>query len=200
MPVNRPRLSLDPSRLTDSSHPPANESLSSHPDTSPFSIDARSGSSSGITAQSSVFSPSSANSWATIATTPEPSRTPHSDSANSAVPPALPFTSAGPFETAPSRPDPFAYIDSAEPPMTGVSPPSSLGTNLIWDSDSALLAHPLFAGEAPAHLTRPVPPHTHAYVSFGAGAGQKSVDVFTAEHPLEGGIVPYHIPLCVYLL
>ncbi|KAN0125501.1 hypothetical protein V8E52_000708 [Russula decolorans] len=134
----------------------------------------------------------------TFATTPEPSRTPHSDSANSAVPSALPFAFAEPFETAPSLPDPFAYIDSAEPPMTGVSLPASLGTNMIWDSDAALLAHPLFEGEVPSHLTRPVPPHTHAYVSFGAGAGQKDVDVFTAEHPLEGGIVPYHIPFSAH--
>ncbi len=84
--------------------------------------------------------------------------------------------------------------------MLGVSLPASLGTTMTWDSDAALLAHPLFAGEVPSHLTRPVPPHTHAYVSFGAGIGQKDVDTFTAEHPLDGGVVPYHIPLCVYLL
>jgi hypothetical protein len=71
---------------------------------------------------------------------------------------------------------------------------------MIWDSDTALLAHPLFAGEVPSLLTRPVPAYTHAYVSFGAGAGQKDVDIFSAEHPLEGGNVPYHIPLCAYLL
>jgi hypothetical protein len=112
----------------------------------------------------------------------------------------VPFACAEPFETAPSLPDPFSYIDSAESPMTGVSLPAPLGTNMIWDSDAALLAHPLFAGEVPSHLTRPAPPYTHAYVSFGAGAGQKDVDIFTAEHPLEGGVVPYHIPLCVWLL
>jgi hypothetical protein len=83
--------------------------------------------------------------------------------------------------------------------MTGVSLPMSLGANMIWDSDTALLTHPLFAGKVPSHLAS-LPPYTHAYVSFGAGAGQKDVDVFTAEHPLEGGNVPYHIPLCVYLL
>jgi hypothetical protein len=66
---------------------------------------------------------------------------------------------------------------------------------MTWGSDAALLAHPVFAGDVPAHLTRPVPPHTHAYISFGAGAKQKDVDTFTAENPLEGGIVPYHIPL-----
>jgi hypothetical protein len=68
---------------------------------------------------------------------------------------------------------------------------------MIWGSDTALLAHPLFAGDVPPHLTRPVPPHTHAYVALGAGAKQKDVDIFTAANPLEGGVVPYHIPLCV---
>ena len=195
LPASRPRLVLDPI-LTVSSHPPASESLMSHPDTSPFSFGAGSGSSGESRVQSSTFSPSG---WATFATTPESSRTPHSDSAISAVTPTLPLECAESFETAPSLPDPFGYIDSAESPMTGVSLPASLGANMIWDSDAALLAHPLFAGEVP-HLTRPAPPYTHAYVSFGAGAGQKDVDVFTAEHPLEGGNVPYHIPLCVYLL
>lgn len=48
------------------------------------------------------------------------------------------------------------------------------------------------------------PVHTHAYVTFGAGMRQKEVDLYTAEHPLEGisrvtgmreeGLVPYHIP------
>ena len=200
-PASHPRLGPDPGILAVSSHPPADELLTPRPDTSPFSFDAGSGTSSGNSVQSSTFSPSSASSWATFATTPEQSQTPPSDSANSAVPPALPFACARPFEfeTAPSLPDPFAYIDSVESPMTGVSLPMSLGANMIWDSDTALLTHPLFAGKVPSHLAS-VPPYTHAYVSFGAGAGQKDVDVFTAEHPLEGGNVPYHIPLCVYLL
>lgn len=192
--LSRPRLGPDPSILTVSSHPPAGEALASRPDSSPFSFDAG----SEISAQSSF----PASGWASFATNPEQSRTPHSASAsaNSAVPPTLPFACAEPFETAPSLPDPFAYIDSAESPMTGVSMPQSLGANMIWDSDAALVSHPLFAGEVPSHLSGPLPPYTHAYVSFGAGAGQKCVDVFTAEHPLEGGNVPYHIPLCVYLL
>ena len=192
-PANHPRQGLDPSIFTISSRPPAGESLRSHSDTSPFSFDVGSGSSSGTSVQSSIFSPSSASGWATFATTPEQSHSPSSDSAN---PAALPFVFAEPFETAPSLPNPFAYIDSPESPMTGVSLPASLGASMIWDSDAALLAHPLFAGV----VTRPVTAHTHAYVSFGAGAGQKDVDIFSAEHPLEGGNVPYHIPLYVYLL
>ena len=195
LPASHPVAGLDPSIFTTSSHSPVGESLTSHSDTSPFSFDAGSGS-----AHSAILSPSSDSGWATFATTPEHSRAPISDSVSSAVPPALPFACAEPFETAPSLPDPFAYIDSPESPLTGVSLPASLGTNMIWDSDAALLVHPLFSGEMPSHLTRPVPAHTHAYVAFGAGAGQKDVDIFSAEHPLEGGNVPYHIPLYVYLL
>lgn len=193
LPVSRPRLDLDPSTLTAFSLPPIDESITSHSDNSPFSLVTGSGSSIGSSVQFSISS--TATGRATLATTPESSRSPHSDSAVSAIPPASPFGWAEPFETAPSRPDPFAYMDSAEPPMMGVSPPTSFGSAMTWGSDAALLAHPVFAGDVPAHLTRPVPPHTHAYISFGAGAKQKDVDTFTAENPLEGGIVPYHIPL-----
>jgi hypothetical protein len=83
----------------------------------------------------------------------------------------------------------------------GVSPPTPLASSTTsWGADAALLAHPLLSGDVPPHLTRPVPPYTHAYVSFGAGARQKDVDLFTAHHPLDDGVVPYHVPLCVYLL
>ncbi|KAI0941510.1 hypothetical protein AcW1_003384 [Taiwanofungus camphoratus] len=54
-------------------------------------------------------------------------------------------------------------------------------------------------GMAPAK-----PIHGHAYVTFGAGMRQKEIDMYTAEHPLEGisgvtglredGMVPYHMP------
>ena len=192
--VSRPRLDLGHSTMGAFSLPPVGESVTSHSDNSPFSLVSGFGSSSGTSAPSVFSSPASA--WATHATTPELLRSPHADSAVSGVPPASPFARADPFETAPSRPDPFAYIDSADPPMLGVSPPASLASTMNWSSDAALLAHPLFAGDVPPHLTRTVPPHTHAYVSLGAGAKQKDVDVFTAAHPLDG-VVPYHIPLCV---
>ena len=197
--VSRPRLDLDPSTMTASSLPRVDESIRPHSNNSPFSLVSGFGSSSGSSALPSAFSSSPASGWGTHTTTPELSRSPHSDSAVSAPPPTSPFAWAEPFETAPSRPDPFAYIDSAESPMVGVSPSISFGPTLNWGSDAALLAHPLFAGDVPPHLTRPVPPHTHAYVSLGAGANQNDVDVFTAAHPLDGGVVPYHIPLCVYL-
>ena len=197
--VGRPRLDLSPSTMTASSQPRVDESVRSHSDNSPFSLVSGFGSSSGTSALPSAFSSSPASGWGTHATTPELSRSPHSDSGVSAPPPTSPFVGAEPPGTASSRPDPFAYIDSAESPKLGVSPPMSSGPTTNWGSDVALLEHPLFARDVPPHLTRPVPPHAYAYVSLGAGANQNDVDVFTAAHPLDGGVVPYHIPLCVYL-
>ena len=53
-------------------------------------------------------------------------------------------------------------------------------------------------------MTRAKPVHPHAYVTIGAGMKQKEIDVYTADHPLEGvssvsgaveqGLVPYHVP------
>jgi hypothetical protein len=87
---------------------------------------------------------------------------------------------------------------AAEPPVFGLSPSIPLSSSTTsWGNDAALLSHPLFTGDVPPHLTRPEPPYTHAYVAFGAGAKQKDVDQFTADHPLDDGVVPYHVPLCV---
>jgi hypothetical protein len=197
LPISRRAVGLDGSALTVTTLPPVGEPLTSQPDdNSSPSLVAHSGSGSGAS-PSSV----SGTGWSTIATTPASSSPSYLDSAISAAPHGLPFAFTEPFESAPSRPDPFAYMDNAEPPVFGVSPatPPSSGTT-SWGADAALLAHPLFAGEVPPHLTRPVPPYTHAYVSFGAGAMQKDVDQFTANHPLDDGVVPYHVPLCVYLL
>lgn len=54
------------------------------------------------------------------------------------------------------------------------------------------------------------PVHPYAYVTLGAGMRQKEVDMYTAEHPLEGfssvtgtrqeRVVPYHMPSCVRCL
>ena len=62
-----------------------------------------------------------------------------------------------------------------------------------------------FGAVAPAK-----PVHPHAYVTLGAGMRQKEVDMYTAEHPLEGfsgvtgtrqeRIVPYHIPSCARII
>ncbi|KAI9441747.1 hypothetical protein H4582DRAFT_2110489 [Lactarius indigo] len=185
--TNRRRLDIDGSALTVFTNSLVAETLTARSD--PFS------SSSGSGTHSSGRSPGSGTSPSTHATTPA-SRSPHSDSALSSAPPA-PFTFIEPFDMAPSRPDPFAYIDNIDPPTFGPSPPTPLASSAAaWGSDAALLAHPLFAGDDfPSHLARPAPPHTHAYVSFGAGARQKDVDLFTSAHPLDGGVVPYHSPI-----
>lgn len=197
LPVNRLVLGVDDSVLTASTVPPVGEMLTSHPDSSPLSSATRSSSGRGT----SPLSSASGNAWPTLAATPATSSSPHSDYAVSAGPAGSPFAWTETFETAPTRPDPFAYMDNAEPPMLGVSPPTPLALSTTsWGSDTALLAHPLFSGNVPSHLTRPVPPHTHAYVSFGGGARQKDVDLFTAAHLLGDGVVPYHVPLCVCLL
>ncbi|KAH8980746.1 hypothetical protein EDB86DRAFT_2813435 [Lactarius hatsudake] len=187
--ANRRRLDIDGSALTVFTHSLVAETLTAHSD--PIS------SNSGT--QSSGRSARSGTSPSTHATTPASSRSPHSDSAMSSAPPA-PFTFAEPFDMAPSRPDPFAYIDNIDPPTFGPSPPTPLASSAAaWGADAALLAHPLFAGDDfQSHLTRPAPPHTHAYVSFGAGARQKDVDLFTAAHPLDGGVVPYHVPFSAH--
>jgi hypothetical protein len=186
--TNRRRLDIDGSALTVATHPLVAEPLLAHSNLIFSSSDSDTNSSTRSAAS-------------TYATTPASSRSPHYDTAISSAPPA-PSTWVEPFDMAPSRPDPFAYIDNIDPPMFAPSPPTPLTSSAAaWGTDAALLAHwdPLFAGNIPSHLTRPAPPHTHAYVSFGAGSRQKDVDTFMAAHPLNNGIVPYHVPLCVQL-
>lgn len=107
---------------------------------------------------------------------------------------------------------PFAPISGHVP---GPSSSSSWSTPGISSSPfgfpaNASMARPLGplvppsagAGVVPTAPAQPV--HSHAYVTFGAGVKQKEVDIYTAEHPLEGtssvtgrreeGVVPYHIP------
>lgn len=189
--TNRRRLDVEGSSLDiDISTDSLAESLTTHPN----SISNSSGSDTHSSTRSAE-----ANATPTNSTTPASSRSPRSDSAISSAPPA-PFTWAEPFDLAPSRPDPFGYLDNVDPPTFSPSPPTPLSSAAAaWGPDAALLAHPLFADDIPSHLTRPAPLHTHAYVAFGAGSRQKDVDTFTAAHPLEGGIVPYHVPLCVQL-
>ena len=50
------------------------------------------------------------------------------------------------------------------------------------------------------------PQYSHVYVTFGAGALQKEIDMYTADNPVEAkesatgtvGLIPYHVPTCVY--
>ncbi len=100
---------------------------------------------------------------------------------SSGVSASSPFNVPSPF----SVPNPF-MVSSPFPPTPG--------------SFAMPTSHMMGMGGAdPAE-----PVHTHAYVTFGAGMRQKEVDLYTAEHPLEGisrvtgmreeGLVPYHIP------
>jgi hypothetical protein len=193
--TNRRRLDIEGSSLAISNNSLTAGSLTTHSN----SVSNSSGSDTHSSTRSAEADVGTAATPPTNSTTPASSRSPQSDSAMYAAPSA-PFTWTEPFDLAPSRPDPFAYLDNVDPPMFSHSPPTPLSSAAAaWGSDAALLAHPLFADDIPSHLTRPAPPHTHAYVAFGAGARQKDVDTFTAAHPLEGGIVPYHVPLCVQI-
>lgn len=199
--VNRRRLNSDGNASSIFTPLPVDESPPLRRDNSPLGLVADSTNGTETSVASSTVNSTSPTGFSTVATSPASSRSPHSDLAVSAAQPGSPFAWTESFDTAPSSRDPFAYIDNAEPPIFGVSPPTPLAsTATAWGADAALLAHPLFAGDVPSHLTRPVPPYTHAYVSFGAGARQKHVDLFTAAHPMGDGAVPYHIPLYVWLL
>lgn len=192
--TNRRRLDIEGSSLAISNNSLTAGSLTTHSN----SVSNSSGSDTHSSTRSAEADVGTAATPPTNSTTPASSRSPQSDSAMYAAPSA-PFTWTEPFDLAPSRPDPFAYLDNVDPPMFSHSPPTPLSSAAAaWGSDAALLAHPLFADDIPSHLTRPAPPHTHAYVAFGAGARQKDVDTFTAAHPLEGGIVPYHVPFSAH--
>ncbi|OCH92054.1 hypothetical protein OBBRIDRAFT_727623 [Obba rivulosa] len=89
------------------------------------------------------------------------------------------------------------------PPGFGSLPLFGLGV-----SSSPFGSSPLFGPGALGALNAPMAPgrpvHAHAYVTFGAGMRQRELDLYTAEHLLEGisgvtgarepGVVPYHIP------
>lgn len=144
-----------------------------------------------------------------------------------------PPTTAGPFGYAitnppPPRPsrsgasDPFGYMANSAsvggfPSMGsfgGFAAPGGPGRSFAIPPN-LIPALPGFAGAlgvpqpnmGGTALPRPI--HTHAYVTFGAGARQKEVDLYTAENPLEGisgvtgeredRIVPYHVPSSVHL-
>ena len=213
-PMNRPRLHSPEPDQSNLQAPPLDQRQSS------------SGSelSSGGSALDSRISFSLSNS--TAETTPPPSAD-KEEQVPATYPPPSVVGAADPFGyisgVAPSRLPMYGGVD---PPMPTFAPPSAPGPS--WSSSgvssspfgslgSATLGRPmaplippnLFGAAAPGGLnsTAPAPAqpvHSHAYVTFGAGMKQKEVDIYTAEHPLEGtssvtgmreeGLVPYHIP------
>ncbi|THH18318.1 hypothetical protein EW146_g2635 [Bondarzewia mesenterica] len=112
-----------------------------------------------------------------------------------------PGSSAASASALSSRPDPFAYMsETSSRPFPQVNSASS-GS---WDT-SASFSHPLFNTSAPDSMTRAEPVHKHAHVTFGAGAKQKEVDLYTSSNPLEAvtmsggpGVVPYHVPFSAH--
>ena len=110
------------------------------------------------------------------------------------------------------RGDPFSYMSASGPSPQGfsVGPPGpgrsfAIPPNLL----AGLPSGPGFS-QSMGSAAPPRAVHTHAYVTFGAGARQKEIDMYTAENPLEGisgvtgeqedHIVPYHVPSYVKLL
>ncbi|KAF7790950.1 hypothetical protein EIP86_001909 [Pleurotus ostreatoroseus] len=104
------------------------------------------------------------------------------------------------------RGDPFSYMSASGPSPQGfsVGPPGpgrsfAIPPNLL----AGLPSGPGFS-QSMGSAAPPRAVHTHAYVTFGAGARQKEIDMYTAENPLEGisgvtgeqedHIVPYHVP------
>lgn len=98
--------------------------------------------------------------------------------------------------------DPFGYMNLG--PSLSYQPSSSAQSLLrsFGPSSAALFAAPGPVAAPYTQLTRAIPIHQHAYVTFGAGMRQKEIDRYTAENPLEStsmsgsrGYIPYHVPL-----
>ncbi|EED82635.1 predicted protein [Postia placenta Mad-698-R] len=80
--------------------------------------------------------------------------------------------------------------------------PSFMGMPMPMGMGMSSFGLPL--GQMMPRMAPAQPVHKHAYITLGAGMRQKEVDMYTAEHPLEGispvtgsredGIVPYHFP------
>lgn len=123
-----------------------------------------------------------------------------------------PSTGAGPSQARPSilgGTDPFAYMSNTSFPSVGSSfgPSRSFALPPNFAASLESFGVGLGLGHALPHMNTPAPPrhiHPHAYVTFGAGALLKEIDLFTSENLLEGisgvtgekedRIVPYHVP------
>ncbi|TCD69583.1 hypothetical protein EIP91_007005 [Steccherinum ochraceum] len=216
-PRNRPRLdtSQQPSSLLHA--PPLEKRQSS------------SGSSSELSSSGSAHTFDSRASFALSTGTADTTPPPQSEK-ESVSPPAASATAtpggADPFGyisgTTPSRLPVYGGVD---PPVPTFSPSSAPGSSSPWSSSGVTaspfglpgslsvnatpFALPNLLGMAPGtNASTPAGPiqpvHNHAYVTFGAGVKQKEVDIYAADHPLEGtdivtgekkaAAVPYHVP------
>lgn len=157
----------------------------------------------------------SSNAWSspsTMATSTSPSPGPLADNESGPQEPPKHPTPATP---APSNADPFGYLDTPTnfPP---VIPPSTVQSFYnphamlnIWGTanPSALLTDDPNSALAQMNMLSQVePPHSHVYVTFGAGMRQKEIDTYTAKNPFEvrypsgagSCTIPYHVPFSAH--
>ena len=103
----------------------------------------------------------------------------------------------------PLQSDPFGYLSDPSAPMPAVPP-------LPSPDPSSILAPPfagssLFSPEGHYMPTRVNPLFPHAYVTFGAGAKQNDIDLYSSSHPLPATSIegtpcftPYHVPFSAH--
>ncbi|KAI0350647.1 hypothetical protein OH77DRAFT_1430824 [Trametes cingulata] len=113
------------------------------------------------------------------------------------------------FGGMPSNSSPFSMPMSnmAMPPlMTGGGPSLSPPRPFGFPPSSGAIPEARTGHLGTMQHFKPV--HPHAYVTFGAGMRQKEIDLYTADHPLEGtnavtgekkdAAVPYHVPMSAH--
>lgn len=101
----------------------------------------------------------------------------------------------------PLQSDPFGYMSGSSEAMPSVPPlPASIVAQPVAQSGSSL-----FSSTGHYMPTRVNPIYSHAFVTFGAGAKQKDVDVYCASHPLPATSIegipcftPYHVPFSAH--
>jgi DNA segregation ATPase FtsK/SpoIIIE, S-DNA-T family len=124
--------------------------------------------------------------------------------AQSNYPHTFPATAAAALPSAP--PPPRTLSDGSSASGSGSSTSQSVTTTLAAASagtaSSRLVANPRLPAAHLSTSAHALPIHPVAYVAFGAGARQKSIDIHCATHPLEGtGLagqsegIPYHVPV-----
>ncbi|KAF8588838.1 hypothetical protein K439DRAFT_537159 [Ramaria rubella] len=111
----------------------------------------------------------------------------------------------GVSKSPPSQSDPFGYL--SDPPAGGASslPMPTFEPPAVFANPFAQPSSGLFSSEGHYMPTRVTPTYPHAYVTFGAGAKQKEIDVYSSSHPLPATSIegtpcftPYHVPFSAH--
>lgn len=107
-------------------------------------------------------------------------------------------------DSPPSQSDPFGYLSDTSA-MPAVPPLPTFDATAIIAQPFAQPPSGLFSPEGHYMPTRVNPLFPHAYITFGAGAKQKEIDVYSTSHPLpamsiEGTpcFTPYHVPFSAH--